>query len=85
MVDHASQQRVATAGHEAEERGLERRRSEKAGGDVAVKMIDRGERQLLGGGQRLGVGDSDQQRPHQARAARDRDQLDLGQSGPGAA
>ena len=77
VVAHRGEQGVAAAGDQAEERRLERLGLEEVGGDVALQVVDRDQRQPPRRGDRLRGADADQQRPDQARAGGDRDRLDL--------
>ncbi len=75
MLAHAHQQRVATAGDQAEEGRLEA--AEEVRRDVPLQMIDRRERQLAGRRQGLPGRQPDQQRPHEPGTLRRGDQLEL--------
>ena len=70
VVAHRRQQRVAAAGDEAEEGRLERLGLEEVGGDVALQVVDRDQRQPPRRRDRLGAADADQQGADQARARR---------------
>ena len=83
VVAHRGQQRVAAAGDQAEEGRLERLGLEEVGGDVALQVVDRDQRQPPRRGDRLGGADPDQQRADQARAGGHRDRLDLVERGAG--
>ena len=85
------EQRVPAARNQAQERRLERTvagviaAEQEVRRDVALEVIDRRERQLAGGGERLRRGQADEQRADQARALRRRDQLDLLEADAGVA
>ena len=84
MLGHARQQRVAARGEQAQERRLDRVGREEVGGDVALEVVDRRERQPPRGGQPLAVATPIEQRADQARALGDRDQLGVVERGAGA-
>ena len=73
----------AAGGSQTEEGRLERLRREEVGGDVALQVIDRDQRQAAGGGDRLRGRDADQEGADQPRPDRDRDRLDLVERHPG--
>ncbi len=79
VVPHPRQQGVPAAGDEAEEGRLERLRLEEVGGDVALQVVDRDQRQPPRRGDRLRGADPDQEGADQARPGGDRDRLDLAQ------
>ena len=68
VVANRGQHRVAAAGEQAEEGRLERLGLEEVGGDVALEVVDRDQRQPARRGDRLRGADADQERPDQARA-----------------
>ena len=53
---------------------------EVEGGDVPVEVVDRHEREPPRPGERLGRGKADEERPDQARTARDGDRVDVVQA-----
>jgi hypothetical protein len=76
-LDDAGEQRVPPAGDQAQERRLEHAGLEEGGGDVALEMVDRHERQPPRGRERLGGRDPDEQRADEPRALRDRDAVEF--------
>ena len=82
LIGHAREQRVPAAGDQAEERGLERRRTQECGRDVSVQVIDRRQRQLVRRSESLRRRHADEQRGHQSRPAGDRDHPDAGERRP---
>ena len=76
-VADGRQHRVAAAGDEAEEGRLERVGLEEVGGDVALQVVDRDQRQAPRRGQRLRRAHPDQEGPDQARARGHGDGLDV--------
>ena len=70
VVAHAGEQGVAAAGDQAEEGRLQRLGLEEVGGDVALQVVDRDQRQPPRRGDRLGGADADQEGADQARARR---------------
>ena len=83
MVANPGEQRVTAAGDEAEEGRLQRLGLEEVGGDVALQVVDRDQRQPPRRGDRLRGADADQQGPDQARAGGHRDRLDVIERGAG--
>ena len=75
---------MAARGDQAGERRLERVGLQVVGGDVAVQVVDRHERESAGGGERLRGRDADEQRADQPRALRHGDLLDVVERGAGA-
>ena len=82
VVADAGEQRVAAAGDQAEEGRLQRLGLEEVGGDVALQVVDRDQRQPARGGDRLGGADPDQQRADQARPGGGGDGVDVVQGDP---
>ena len=77
VVADRGQQRVAAARDQAEEGRLERLGLEEVGGDVALQVVDRDQRQPPRRGDRLRGADPDQQGADQPGAGGHRDRLDL--------
>ena len=77
VVADRGEHRVAAAGDQAEERRLERLGLEEVGGDVALQVVDRDQRQAARRGDRLRRADADQEGADQPRPDRDRDRLDV--------
>jgi hypothetical protein len=78
---------VPARGHQAQERGLEGTAvgDQEVGRDVALQVVDRGQRQVAGERDRLGRGDTDQQRADQPGPLGDRDERDVVEGGVGRA
>ncbi len=76
MLAHVRQQGVAAGGDQAHEGRFERAIDEVRG-DMALDVVDGGERQLARGGERLGGGEPHEQRPHEARTAGRGDEPDV--------
>jgi hypothetical protein len=76
VVVDLRQQGVAAGRDQAHERRLDRVGLEEVGGDVTLEVVDGDQRQPAGRGQRLGGGDADEQRAHEAGALGDRDAVD---------
>ena len=85
MVADRGEQRVAAGGDEAEEGRLERLGLEEVGGDVALQVVDRDQRQPARGGDRLRGRDADQQRADQPRPGGRGDRVDVVEGHPGLA
>src|SRR6201999_3387562 len=82
VVADRGEQGVAAGGDEAEEGRLERLRLEEVGGDVALQVVDRDQRQAARGGGRLRGRDADQQRADQPRPGGRGDRVDVVQGHP---
>jgi hypothetical protein len=82
VLAHARQQRVAAAGDQAEKRRLQRLGLEEVGGDVALQVVDRDQRQPARRGDPLRGAYPDQQRPDQAGSGGSGDRLDVVQAYP---
>jgi hypothetical protein len=67
---------VAAAREQAQERGLERLVAQVERRDVPLQVVDGNEGQAVRPGDRLGGGESDEERPDEAGAACDRDAID---------
>ncbi len=76
-VTHPGKQGVAAACNQAEERRIQRVGLEEVGCNMAVKVVDRDQRDLPGGSDCLGGAESHQQGPDQARPGGDRNGFDL--------
>src|SRR6185312_12948371 len=85
VVAHRRQHGVAAGGDQAEEGRLQRFGLEEVGGDVALQVIDRDQRQPAGGGDRLRGRDPDQEGADQPGPGGGGDRLDVVQSHPGLA
>ena len=77
----AVKQGVPAAGKETEERRLQRLGLEEVGGDVALKVVDRDQRQPPRRGDRLRGADPDQEGADQPGTGGDRHRLDLVERG----
>jgi hypothetical protein len=82
VLAHVRQQGVAAACDQAHEGRLEGSpfpglASDEVRRDMALEVVDRGERQLPRGGQRLGGGEAHQQRPNQAGTPRGGHQVEI--------
>ena len=76
VIPHVEEERVPAAREQAEERRVDGLGLEIERGDVAVQVVDRGERQPPRPGERLRGRQPDEERADQPRALRDRDPLD---------
>src|SRR5262249_44421630 len=74
---HLQQERVPSRRQQTEEGRLDGLGLEKQGGDVAVEVVDRCEREPPPPGERLGRGEPNEESADQARALRGSDELDL--------
>ena len=81
VIADRGQQGVPAAGKEAEERRLQRLGLEEVGGDVALQVVDRDQRQPPRRGNRLRGADPDQEGADQAGTGGDRHRLDLVERG----
>ena len=73
---------MAAAREQTQERRVDWIRLEIEGRDVALQMVDRRERQPPRPGDRLGGGDSDQERTDQPGSRRHSDEFDVVERGP---
>jgi hypothetical protein len=80
VVLDAGQEGVPARGDQAQEGRLEGR-TQKVRGDMALEVVDRGQRQPAPGGQALGGGHPHQQRADQPGPLRDRHELDVVEGG----
>ena len=83
VVGHRRQQGVAAARDETEERRLERVRLEEVGGDVALEVVDRDQRQPRAAAIAFAVLTPTRRAPIRPGPDRDRDRVDLVEGGAG--
>ncbi len=81
VVGDAGQQRVAAGRDQARERRLHRLGRQEVRRDVALQVVDGRQREPAGGGEPLGGRDPDEQRPHESRALRHGDQVEVVEGG----